>query len=140
MLWLLGGGALAQVNVFLGTSGDHGQMSPGAGTPFGLLSISPHTYPTTHAGYEHKAIKTLGFTHNRMEGTGCQGSGGILLLKPFIADPNERFLHKEKEQAGPGYYSARYREGIRTRIDVNGNEGKHAISFQKGIEPCSRHQ
>lgn len=62
------------VNVFLGSSGDHGQMSPAASYPFGMLSIGPQTYPTTHMGYDHLAKKFNGFTHTRFEGVGCTGS------------------------------------------------------------------
>jgi putative alpha-1,2-mannosidase len=51
-----------QVNVFLGTSGDHGQMSPSASSPFNMMSIGPQTLPNIHAGYEHYAKKFLGFT------------------------------------------------------------------------------
>lgn len=80
------------VNVFLGSSGDHGQMSPGASSPFGLLDICPQTYPNLHMGYEHKAKTFLGFTHNRVEGVGCQGSGGYILIKPFIGDDAQQ-LH-----------------------------------------------
>jgi putative alpha-1,2-mannosidase len=58
----------SQVNVFLGSSGDHGQMSPAASYPFSMLSIGPETYPSTHTGYEFLAKEFLGFTHNRMEG------------------------------------------------------------------------
>ena len=29
------------VNVFLGTSGDHGQMSPSATTPFNMMNLGP---------------------------------------------------------------------------------------------------
>jgi putative alpha-1,2-mannosidase len=49
-----------KVNVFLGTSGDHGQMSPSASSPFNMMSIGPQTYPHIHSGYEHEF---LGFTH-----------------------------------------------------------------------------
>ncbi|RZJ69032.1 MAG: alpha-mannosidase, partial [Flavobacterium sp.] len=74
------------VNVFLGSSGDHGQLSPAASSPFGMMSIGPQTYPHLHAGYEHYAKKFLGFTHNRFEGVGCTGSGGLILVKPFLGD------------------------------------------------------
>ncbi len=78
--------AADMVNVFLGSSGDHGQMSPGASYPFGMVDVAPQTYPNLHMGYEHKAKTFLGFTHNRFEGVGCQGSGGNILIKPFIGD------------------------------------------------------
>src|SRR4051812_19191926 len=84
------------VNVFLGSSGDHGQMSPAASYPFGMLSIGPQTYPNLHMGYEHKAKTFLGFTHNRVEGVGCQGSGGNILIKPFSQDA-ENVLTKKTE-------------------------------------------
>ncbi len=40
-----------KVNVFLGSSGDHGQMSPSASTPFNMMSIGPQTNPHNHTGY-----------------------------------------------------------------------------------------
>src|SRR5690606_40287120 len=69
------------VNVFLGSSGDHGQLSPAASSPFSQLSVLPQTYPTLHTGYEYLAKEVLGFTHNRMEGVGCQGSGGLIMVR-----------------------------------------------------------
>ncbi len=59
---------VAQVNVFLGSSGDHGQLSPAASYLFSMVSLGPQTYPNPHTGYEHLARKFLGFTHNRFEG------------------------------------------------------------------------
>ncbi|MCK7554170.1 hypothetical protein MKQ70_03765 [Chitinophaga sedimenti] len=44
-----------QVNVFLGSSGDHGQLSPAAAYPFSMMSIVPQTYPAIHTGYEYTA-------------------------------------------------------------------------------------
>ncbi len=102
-----------KVNVFLGSSGDHGQLSPGASSPFGMLSIAPQTYPHIHTGYEHKAKKILGFTHTRVEGVGCMGSGGTLLIKPFSGNsPDKEELEKIKENAGPGYYTIGFKNGI----------------------------
>ena len=72
------------VNVFLGTSGDHGQMSPSASSPFNMMSLGPQTNPHIHTGYEYYAKEFLGFTTTRMEGVGCIGSGGNILISPFI--------------------------------------------------------
>jgi len=80
------------VNVFLGTSGDHGQLSPGASSPFGMMDIAPQTYPNTHTGYEHRAKLVLGFTHNRLEGVGCMGSGGNLEILMNVTTPFRRKL------------------------------------------------
>lgn len=118
------------VNVFLGTSGDHGQLSPAASSPFGLLSIGPETNPKLHAGYEHKAVLFEGFTHNRFEGVGCEGSGGNILIKPFLGDSRiAEPLIKSSEYAGPGYYQAGFTNGLKTYMVVNGNVGQEKYVF-----------
>lgn len=121
------------VNVFLGSSADHGQMSPAASYPFSMLSIGPQTYPKTHTGYEFLAKKFLGFTHNRFEGVGCQGSGGNVLIKPFLGnDPEKSTLIKSSEKAGPGFYEVGFENKIEAKFTVLGNAGKHSYQFPKG--------
>lgn len=120
-----------QVNVFLGSSGDHGQLSPAASSPFHQLSIVPQTNPTLHMGYEFLAKEVVGFTHNRMEGVGCKGSGGLILVKPHLADPLGT-LHKSTENAGPGFYEIGFKEQITTKIAVVDNFGMHQYHFPKG--------
>ena len=50
---LTGIGALADnsryVNLFMGTAGDHGQVSPAAQLPFGLASVGPDCQTLTHS-------------------------------------------------------------------------------------------
>lgn len=121
------------VNVFLGSSADHGQMSPAASYPFSMLSIGPQTYPKTHTGYEYLAKKFSGFTHNRFEGVGCQGSGGNILIKPFLgSDPARCELLKISEKANPGFYEVGFENKINVKLAVLGNAGKHAYQFPKG--------
>lgn len=36
----------------MGTSGDHGQVSPGAQAPFGMISVCPDSDPPQHCGYD----------------------------------------------------------------------------------------
>ncbi|TDQ06335.1 glycoside hydrolase domain-containing protein [Pedobacter metabolipauper] len=121
------------VNVFLGSAGDHGQLSPAASYPFSMLSIGPQTYPNTHTGYEYLAKKFLGFTHNRFEGVGCQGSGGNILVKPFLgADPAKSELLKVSENAGPGYYEVGFSNKVHAKMAVLNNSGKHVYQFPKG--------
>ncbi len=79
-------------NPFVGTSGDHGQTFPGAILPFGMVTASPDTYPSSlnhdaHAGYNYQDKKIVGFSHFRMSGVGCEGLGGILSILPFTSDP-----------------------------------------------------
>jgi len=123
----------ASVNVFLGSSGDHGQLSPAASYPFSMLSIGPQTYPHIHTGYEHSAKQFLGFTHNRFEGVGCMGSGGNFMIKPFLGnDPEKGELIKAKEQASPGYYSVGFENKMTAEMTVLKNQGKHRYRFPKG--------
>lgn len=118
-----------KVNVFAGSSGDHGQMSPGASYPFGLMSIAPQTYPNLHMGYEYKARTFLGFTHNRFEGVGCTGSGGNIMITPWSGRQDSSALIKKEEKASPGYYSVAFANGIRAAFVVNGNAGIEDYQF-----------
>ena len=120
------------VNVFLGSSGDHGQMSPAASYPFSMLSIGPETYPKLHMGYEHKAKIYLGFTHNRFEGVGCQGSGGNILIKPLSGTNTEQELVKANETAGAGWYSIGFTNHINAKFAVYGKQGIESYSFPEG--------
>lgn len=123
----------AQVNVFLGSSGDHGQLSPGASYPFYQMNIVPHTYPQLHAGYEHLAKKVIGFTHNRLEGVGCKGSGGLIMVKPYLGPSYEgKYLHKVEEDAGPGYYTLNTAEGVAASFAVYEDYGIHDYKLPKG--------
>lgn len=133
--WIFGQNETEKVNVFLGTSGDHGQMSPAASYPFGILSIGPQTYPTIHAGYEFKAKKFLGFTHTRMEGVGCMGSGGNFLLKPILNENLETELIKKSDDAKPGFYEVNFENGIDVKTAVANNFGRYKIDFPANSKP-----
>ncbi|SEG26480.1 glycoside hydrolase domain-containing protein [Flavobacterium urumqiense] len=120
-----------KVNVFLGTSGDHGQMSPSASSPFNMMSIGPQTYPHIHSGYEHLAKEFLGFTHSRIEGVGCLGSGGNLLIKPILDNNSNTLLLKKQESASPGFYQVAFENGIRAQMSVKHNFGMHHYEFPR---------
>ena len=124
-----------QVNVFLGSSGDHGQMTPAATYPFSMLSIGPQTYPKLHAGYEHKAKLFLGFTHNRFEGVGCQGSGGNILIKPYLGEnPSASVLIKTSEAAAPGSYEVAFTNKIKAAFTVVEKQGLEHYDFPAGAK------
>jgi putative alpha-1,2-mannosidase len=72
-------GFVDYVNVFMGTAGDHGQLSPSASLPFGMVKLGPETEPTNHSGYDYNAKKFKEFSHTRTEGVGCKGAGGNIL-------------------------------------------------------------
>ena len=78
------------VNPFIGTSGDHGQLFPGALLPYGMVKLSPDTYPSAvnkqaHSGYNYLDEKIMGFSHVRLGGEGCSGAGGNILVLPSVA-------------------------------------------------------
>jgi putative alpha-1,2-mannosidase len=129
----IAGAQTDRVNVFLGSSGDHGQLSPAASSPFHQLSIVPYTNPGTHTGYEHLAKEIKGFTHNRLEGVGCMGSGGLILIRPFIKN-DIKPLNKIDEHAQPGYYALKTAEGIQVEVAVNNDFGREQYTFPVGIK------
>ena len=107
------------VDLFIGTAGDHGQLDPAACVPFGMVKLGPDTAPGNHSGYDYNAEKIKGFSHNRLGGTGCQGAGGNILVKPGIGSPHDRALNynKNSESAQPGYYTVFIPE-IQTRCEL----------------------
>ncbi|PTB96457.1 alpha-mannosidase [Marivirga lumbricoides] len=121
----------SKVNVFLGTSGDHGQMSPSASSPFSMLSIGPQTTVHTHTGYEYYAKKFDGFTHTHLEGVGCTGSGGNILIKPILNKNVETTLLKSKQYASPGYYEVSFDNGITASMSVLDNFGVEYYTYPK---------
>lgn len=127
----LASSSVEKVNVFLGTSGDHGQMSPSASSPFNMMSIGPQTYPHIHSGYEHLAKEFKGFTHSRIEGVGCLGSGGNLLIKPILDGDDNTVLLKKQESASPGVYKVTFENGIKAAMSVKQNFGIHHYEFPK---------
>lgn len=118
-----------RVNVFLGTSADHGQLSPAASSPFNMLSIGPQTNPHIHTGYDHYAKDFEGFTHTRIEGVGCKGSGGNILIKPVLQEDEHTALIKKKENAKPGFYSVSFENEIRAKMSVKTNFGIEHYEF-----------
>lgn len=118
-----------RVNVFLGTSGDYGQLSPGASYPFSMLCISPQSYPFTHTGYEYKAKEFKGVTHTMLQGVGCKGSGGNILIKPIVGSNIDTELIKEKEKGSPGYYHIELANKIQADYTVLHNFGIHQYHF-----------
>ena len=118
-----------KVNVFLGTSGDHGQMSPSASVPFSMLSIGPITTPHIHTGYEYYAKKYEGFVHTHLEGVGCTGAGGNILIKPILNETVNTPLMRKNQHAGPGYYAVNFENGIQAEMTVLHNYGLHHYYF-----------
>ena len=103
------------VDPFVGTDVDYGQQFPGSVVPYGLVKLSPDTYPHTnddHAGYDYSKNRIAGFSHTRVEGVGGQGAGGDVLITPTYVNYTRRpeasskamLYSHDQESATPGYY------------------------------------
>lgn len=127
------------VDPFIGTSGDHGQLYPGATSPFGLVKLSPDTKRTgskdPHSGYDYAEDEITGFSHLRVGGVGCSGGGGNILIQPGIGscttkreEYGKKYI-KDSERASSGYYSVRFESGIQAEHTVSPRVGFHRYSF-----------
>jgi putative alpha-1,2-mannosidase len=125
------------VDLFVCTSGDHGQVSPAATLPFGLVKLGPETVPTNHSGYDYKATLMKGFTINRMEGVGCVGSGANILIRPGLGKINQSAypIDKSSEKSSPGYYKVKFTDpAIQAELTVTNFTGWQKFSYsQNGI-------
>ncbi len=95
------------------------------------MSIGPQTNPHIHTGYDHYAREFDGFTHTRIEGVGCTGSGGNILIKPVLDDDVHTLLIKKKENAHPGFYAVTFENGISAKMSVKPNFGIERYEFPK---------
>ena len=115
-------------NPFVGAA-DNGHCNPGATVPFGNIQVGPQTGNFTWAytsGYQNRDRSIMGFSHNRLSGTGCHDLGDVLLM-PFtgnytataiVMQPGAKIpvpakedfsspFSKDNETAEPGYYSVK---------------------------------
>lgn len=133
--------AIDYVNPFIGTEGDHGQMFPGAALPFGMVKLSPDTYPSgfnqkAHSGFNYGDDRIMGFSHVRLGGEGCEGAGGNILVLPTIGKKEfnpvkyEAGYEKSSQVARPGYYKVRLKEpAIECELTVTPHAGFHRYTF-----------
>ena len=126
-------GVIDYVNLFACTSGDHGQLDPSATAPFGMVKLGPDTDPRGHSGYDYKAVKIQGFSHNRVGGVGCNGTGGNLRILPVpninkTGAENEFFI-KGSEKATPGYYSVLFENRIKAELTAVNQCGFHRYTY-----------
>ena len=147
------------VDPFIATQVDNGQQFPGAVSPYGIVKLSPDTYPHTnddHAGYDYAEDQIAGFSHTRVEGVGGQGAGGDVLItptymrytgKPSMESRAQTFSH-DKEAAEPGYYEVELvpntgtdsaaqddsMGNIRAELTTTTRTGLHRYTFPKAGE------
>ncbi len=123
-----------EINLFMGTSGDNGQVSPGAAVPFGMVYLCPDSDPANHAGYDFAVDRISGISVNRIDGVGCTGTGGNLNVRPSLPDEELRIV-KGTEVAVPGYYAADLSNGVKVELTTTGNVGAELYSFPEGKAP-----
>jgi predicted alpha-1,2-mannosidase len=98
----------ASVDPFVGVDGGGvagGNTVPGAGVPFGFVSLSPDTTNGDTNGYDsHSPI--LGFSYTHVSGTGGSAKYGNFRVTPISGALRVAHLlyDREGEAARPGYY------------------------------------
>ena len=108
------------VNLFLGTSGDHGQMSPAAAVPFGAIAVGPDSSPGSHVGYDYAVETVSGVSINRVSGVGCSGTSCNLSVKPALPGDVLKIV-KGTEVAYPGYYATKFDNGVKGEFTATKN-------------------
>ena len=120
------------VNLFIGTSGDNGQVAPGAAAPFGMVCVCTDNDPRSHAGYDYAVTKVSGISVNRLSGVGCSGGGGNLRIRP-VAPSQELHIKKSREKATPGYYSTAFTNGIKTELTATNAMAVERYKFPRSL-------
>jgi putative alpha-1,2-mannosidase len=126
--------AIDLVDPLVGTQGDHGQLTPAVGAPFGLVQLGPDTQPGNHMGYDYADGLLRGFSHTRAVGVGCGGGGGDLLVRVDYAGDEGRPapMDKTSESAAPGRYRLRYgRDGIDAELAASHAAGIARFSLPR---------
>jgi len=140
------------VDPFICTLGDHGHLFPGAVVPFGMVKLSPDTYPSSltgdgdwaHSGYNYADTQIRGFSHLRIGssgGTSIYDRAWHISVLPVIGkveiDPEKlaTTIDKNSEQASPGLYQVHLSDfNIHAALTVDKHSGFHKYIFPKSQE------
>ncbi len=124
------------VDPFVGADAG-GNTVPGAGVPFGFVSLSPDTANSDTNGYEsNSAIMGFSFTH--VSGTGGKSKYGNFRLTPTVGELGVHNLvfAKADETASPGYYAVTLgnttASAIRVELTATRLTGLTRITFPEG--------
>ena len=95
----------SKVDPFIGSTGG-GNTVPGAGVPFGFVSVSPDTTHGDTNGYDEWA-PLVGFGAIHVSGTGGNSKYGNFRVTPTVGpvDPKNLAFARHNETASPGLYS-----------------------------------
>lgn len=137
-----------------GTGGGAGATYPGAVAPFGMVQLSPDTYPGVDnpaGGYSYVDSQIKGFTMTHLSGTGCTGLLDLPLLPTTAAvdaspspkasyDVDPRYVAKythKGEVARPGDYRVTLNPGARaiaTELTATTRAGALRMTFPRGVK------
>lgn len=138
------------VDVFIGTQvattggGFSGNTTPGAQTPFGMVSFGPDTASGPPGGYAYTDSTISFFSLTHLSGPGCGGQGGGGGLLPSISsaqtDPANQgknivigdgsgdFDHAN-EAAQPGYYKVTSNTGVTSELTATARTGMARFTY-----------
>ena len=122
------------VNLFMGTAGDHGQVSPAAQLPFGLASVCPDSKVPSHVGYDYDVPEISGISVTRVSGVGGNGAGGNLRILPAKKGTKVSIV-KDTEEAVPGYYEALLDNGVEARLTATLHCALEQYLFPQDTDP-----
>lgn len=107
------------VNPFVGADGG-GNTVPGAGVPFGFVSLSPDTTNANSSGYDSKGL-IIGFSHTHVSGTGGGSKYGNFRVTPTVGavSVNNLAFQRFKETASPGLYQVQIGKAESSSIQVS---------------------
>lgn len=118
-------------DLFIGTSGDNGQVDPAACVPFGMVRVAPDMIPRSHTGYDYAVNLISGFTINRISGIGCGGNGGNLSIRPALQSDSLSII-KNSESAAPGFYGVTLNNGVVAELTATKNVAIERFSYPSG--------
>lgn len=120
------------VDPFIGTDYT-GHTAPAASCPLGMVQPGPQSgnYAWKYcSGYNWSDSLILGFTQNRLSGTGVPSLGNVLIM-PFSDSHGADFASvKKEEKASPGSYSVRLPDnGASVHITCTPRVGCYEMNF-----------
>lgn len=141
------------VNTFIGTGSYPwvcGHNFPGASVPFSMVRLSPETASIflneesfNTSGYHYWNNKIVGFSHNRLSGTGATDGGQFRFVPGYGEQTRIDYRNKEyipfsheDEIAYPGYYSVDLKDrGVIAELTTTSHAGVHRYTFEKNDQP-----
>lgn len=109
---------LALADPFVGADAG-GNTVPGAGVPFGFVSLSPDTANAPTSGYDSTSA-IMGFSFTHVSGTGGRSKYGNFRVTPTVGEPGMQNLYypRRDEAASPGYYRVTIGRAPATSVGV----------------------